>query len=529
MSENPECILIIDDEPLIRSLILSFVEIWGYRGVEAENGRVGLELYEKEEIDLVVTDLDMPEVKGLEVLSYLHDRAPELPVIIISGVGELDDAVQSIKLGAWDYLTKPIVNMGILEISIARCLEKVRLIRENRMYQEHLEDEVVRKTRELRENYTALQSEVSEKKKKQEEILRLNRHLETIVSGSGELFGFTTVRQLLVSVLKTMHLLVKKPVEPENHDEIDTPADSLAYFGTKEKGLVVWGEGRFSQYNESTLFSAADPELITRFKVALHNEQSEFGDNDLLAYVRTHNGTGCLFYLDNCQLVNDADKHLIGIYLSNVAGAVDAITLREEALDTQKEVVITLGEVIETRASQNANHVKRVAEYSYLLALKYGLKEQEATLLRFASPMHDTGKIAISDSLLQKPGELTSDEKLEMHHHTTKGFDILRKSRHEILEMAAIVALEHHERWDGAGYPRGLKNDEIHIYGRIVALADVFDTLGTRRCYKEPWSLDEVLSLIRKERGKHFDPTLVDILLEHLPEFINIKERYPDR
>jgi response regulator RpfG family c-di-GMP phosphodiesterase len=187
-----------------------------------------------------------------------------------------------------------------------------------------------------------------------------------------------------------------------------------------------------------------------------------------------------------------------------------------------------MGEIGETRSRETGNHVKRVAYYSKLLATLYGLTQKEAQTLFMASPMHDIGKVGIPDSILNKAGQLTKEEFDLIKSHTTLGYNILHSSKRDILRTAAIVAYEHHEKYDGTGYPRGLKKDEIHIFGRITAVADVFDALGHDRVYKKAWKLDDILTFFKKERGKHFDPVLVDLLFEHLDEFLKIKMQLED-
>ena len=152
-----------------------------------------------------------------------------------------------------------------------------------------------------------------------------------------------------------------------------------------------------------------------------------------------------------------------------------------------------MGAIGESRSKETGNHVKRVAEYSYLLAKLSGLNEDESELLKQASPMHDIGKVAIPDSILHKTDKLTKLELEIMKTHALKGYELLKGSDRPLLKMAAIIALEHHEKWNGEGYPTGLKEEEISIYGRITAICDVFDALGSDRCYKKAW-IDEDLS-----------------------------------
>ena len=202
--------------------------------------------------------------------------------------------------------------------------------------------------------------------------------------------------------------------------------------------------------------------------------------------------------------------------------------LQKEIEDTQKEVVFTMGAIGESRSKETGNHVKRVADYTKLFALYYGLDEREAEMLKQASPMHDIGKVAIPDAVLNKPGRFDEAERIIMNTHAQIGFDMLCMSERELLKTAATVAYEHHEKWDGTGYPRGLAAEDIHLYGRITAIADVFDALGSDRCYKKAWNDEKIFGLLKEERGRHFDPKLVDIFFDHLDEFLAIREKFKD-
>lgn len=207
----------------------------------------------------------------------------------------------------------------------------------------------------------------------------------------------------------------------------------------------------------------------------------------------------------------------------------ETIRLHEELEQTQQEMIDRIGEIGETRSRETGYHVRRVSEYSRLLALKYGLPTAEVNLLANASPMHDIGKVGIPDHILNKPGPLDSQEWEIMRTHCKIGYDLFRDSERPMLKAAAIISHEHHEKYDGSGYPRGLKGDDIHIFGRITALADVFDALGSDRCYKKAWETDRILSLLKEESGKHFDPALIDIFFEHLDEFLAIRNAYSDK
>ena len=204
------------------------------------------------------------------------------------------------------------------------------------------------------------------------------------------------------------------------------------------------------------------------------------------------------------------------------------LKLQKQTLNIQKDMIHVLGEAIETRSGETGNHVKRVAKLSALLAKYRGLSHREIEMIEIISPMHDVGKISVPESILDKPGKLTDQEWEVMKFHTTAGYNLLKSGAGDITNLAAIIANEHHERWDGTGYPNGKVGDEIHLFARITAVADVFDALLSARCYKKPWPLDMVVDLFERECGYQFDPQLTKLLLKHLPEFVAIRDSYPD-
>jgi len=200
----------------------------------------------------------------------------------------------------------------------------------------------------------------------------------------------------------------------------------------------------------------------------------------------------------------------------------------KEIVETQKEIIFTMGVIGENRSKETGNHVKRVALYSEILALGYGLSKEESSMLREVSPMHDIGKVAIADEILKKPARFMPQEFEIMKKHAELGYNMLKDSTKELLKNASIVAYEHHEKWDGSGYPRGLKGEEIHIYGRITAIADVFDALGSTRVYKEAWSDEKIFQLFREEKGKHFDPKLVDVFFQNIDAILKVRAEFQD-
>jgi cyclic di-GMP phosphodiesterase len=200
----------------------------------------------------------------------------------------------------------------------------------------------------------------------------------------------------------------------------------------------------------------------------------------------------------------------------------------DELQKTRLKIIQRLGRAAEFKDNETGMHVIRMSHYSRLITLGDGLGEETANQVLHAAPMHDIGKIGIPDAILQKPAKLSDSELIIMRRHAEMGAAIIGDDDSPLLQMARRIALSHHERWDGNGYPHGLAGEEIPIEARIVAIADVFDALTSDRPYKSAWSVEAAVDLIRSESGTHFDPSLVKIFIENLPAIIGIRERWPE-
>jgi putative two-component system response regulator len=199
-----------------------------------------------------------------------------------------------------------------------------------------------------------------------------------------------------------------------------------------------------------------------------------------------------------------------------------------ELMTTRQQIIRRLGRAAEFKDNETGNHVLRMSHYARLIAEAHGLGPEASEVIFHTAPMHDIGKIGIPDSILLKPGKLDAEEWKIMHQHPLMGAEIIGKHDNELLETARIIALSHHEKWDGSGYPRGLKGENIPLEGRIVAIADVFDALVSVRPYKAAIPLDTALQLVNAESGRHFDPQLLEAFRKALPDILRIKEIYAD-
>ncbi|MGA8138002.1 MULTISPECIES: HD domain-containing phosphohydrolase [Pseudomonas] len=200
----------------------------------------------------------------------------------------------------------------------------------------------------------------------------------------------------------------------------------------------------------------------------------------------------------------------------------------QELRDTRLQIIQRLGTAAEFKDNETGLHVIRMSHFAQTLALAAGYSRYAADDLLHAAPMHDVGKIGIPDAILQKPGKLTEDEWQIMRQHTVIGAKIIGDHPSGLLHTAQIIALSHHEKWDGSGYPNGLAGEDIPHVARVVAIADVFDALTSERPYKRAWSVEDAVGLIRQQCNQHFDPELVGIFLDCLPEILKIRERWAD-
>ncbi len=226
--------------------------------------------------------------------------------------------------------------------------------------------------------------------------------------------------------------------------------------------------------------------------------------------------------------VSPLTQRLLNVLLTKVSIIFENLTRREDIERTQQELMCVLGEAIEKRSKETGSHVRRVSLICEFLAQRLGLDDSFVQLIKHATPMHDIGKIAIPESILHKPGKLDPQEWEIMKTHAQVGFDLLCHSKRALPQVGARIALYHHEKWDGSGYPSGLQGEQIPIEGRIMAVADVIDALAARRSYKEPWPTERIINLLNEERGKHFDPQLCDLALANFDNIMALRAIYPD-
>jgi len=479
-AKNTWKILIADDEPEVHTITKTVLS-----NFEFENSN----------LEFIST------YSGEETIKVLKEN-PDTAIILLDVVMETDDAGLVVAKTIRDELENHLVRIILRTGQPGSAPEKDVINRyEINDYKEKTE---LTTTKLYTTVMSALRSyrdltTIEQNRKGLSKIIDASRSIFEL--HSLELFAEGVLTQL-ISILKLNHnSMILKELEGFTLEKENGHFEVVAATGT---------------FKNKSFDEISNEEILVLINQAIAEKRSFFDKNNYLGYFKTDNGKANIIFMTGCEEINELDKNLIDIFSSNVSIAFNNIYLNKEIIDTQLELIETLGEVVEKRSKETSIHVRRVSNLSYYLAMEYGLSQKEAVMLRVASPMHDIGKIGIRDAILLKPGKLDDVEFEEMKKHAELGHDILKNSKREILKNASIIAFQHHEKFDGSGYPRGLKGDDIHIFGRISAIADVFDALTHKRCYKEPWPIEKVTDLLKDEKGKHFDPKLVDIILENI-------------
>ncbi|MBV6340957.1 HD domain-containing phosphohydrolase [Candidatus Magnetobacterium casense] len=227
-------------------------------------------------------------------------------------------------------------------------------------------------------------------------------------------------------------------------------------------------------------------------------------------------------------LFTNLDAELLLLLSQYVGTTLANVFLYNKLKDTNTKLISKLSTTVEFKDLNTTKHTTRVSLYAKTLAEAYGIEKDDIEIIKLASPLHDVGNIGIPDNILKKPQQITIEEFEIVKTHTTLGYDILNDEDNDILQTAAIIARDHHERWDGAGYPNRLKGHNISIYGRIVAIADVFDALTSKRPYRDPWSIEGAVELLISEKGKHFEPYLVDVFVKNIASIREIYKEYKE-
>ncbi|GHG64813.1 hypothetical protein GCM10010919_11680 [Alishewanella longhuensis] len=351
--------------------------------------------------------------------------------------------------------------------------------------------------------------------------------LAKIIDASVDLFSSHSMEQFIDGVLQQLTSVLGCD---ENACIVSSSLVAGSIQTTDPHDLFVFaGQGDFERQEGRPIKEVLEPALLDAFEEALASKDIVYRDNFLVAYCCSKFTQGSLLYVSGLSgPMSENKKKLIELFAQNVQVAYENVQLQHEVEDTQREIVYRLSEAVEHRSVETGNHVRRIAFICYELAKAYGLSEEDAERIMFAAPLHDVGKIGIPDAILNKPANLTEKEWQVMQTHSSIGFNILKNSKRSIIQAGAVIARDHHEKWDGSGYPSGKKGEDIHVFARIAALADVYDALRHRRCYKDAWTLEQVLAEIDSQSGRQFEPKMVASFKVVVPKLEAILQKYPD-
>ncbi|MGL1957503.1 MAG: DUF3369 domain-containing protein [Colwellia sp.] len=299
-------------------------------------------------------------------------------------------------------------------------------------------------------------------------------------------------------------------------------------FDLQATSLIIACTGKYVCESESLEVSNISDNVKERIQQVFIQKSHYTDDKCFVGYYQASANAASVLYIEFEDDKEHFKASLAELFATNVALILESLTKQKEIEKTQKELLFIVGEAVEARSKETGAHVKRVAIICELIAKKLGLEYVFINALRLAAPLHDLGKISIPEHILHKPGKLIGDEWRIMQSHAQAGGDILEQSNLSVSKLAARLAHYHHENWDGTGYPEGLSGEQIPLEARIMAVADVFDALGSKRCYKEVWENDSIKAYLIEQKSKKFEPKLVDIIVDNFDEFLAIRAEFPD-
>lgn len=520
-------ILIVDDEPFIRKVLSKYLLGKNYIIETADNGEIAIDKLNSEPFDLVLTDLRMPKMGGRELLQIMSENFPTIPKIVLTGYGTSEDIILALQTGAYDFLTKPITDFGILDHSIKRAIERKKLNDERTRYLEQVN--------QINEIIAMLN-----RGKSTDDIFHsLNSTLKKIIP-------FDTLVLLIIN--KDGSTVTVKLVESDSEsifkkDSRFTMDDPLLKDVSTTKALLSIDDVEdFPQaYSDSEFirhFTGGGYKSLLILPLIMKNVNRGFlvfTARSVEAFVKSHVsflesiGGQISFSIERGELIDEIEQ-----YTKNLEHTIEIRT--KEILKTQKSMIFALSKIADTRDRTTGDHLERIRSYCVLIAqiLKYSgndeITNQFIRDLYDSSILHDIGKVGIPDSILLKKDRLTPDELQIMLKHATIGYEALKTASKDLgedsfLKMALDITLYHHERWDGSGYPFGLRGTDIPLSARIVAIADVYDALTTARPYKKAFTHEESLDVMNKEANK-FDPKLLNIFMGNAEEFNQIRMRF---
>lgn len=485
-----ERILVVDDEEVIRDLLVSFLMKEGYSIQTASSGVEALEELSKNSFDLVVTDINMPGMSGLDLLKNIRQQYPDTVVLIMTGFASIETTMAAIKQGAYDYIMKPF-KINEMKKAIDHALDRFRLASENAK---------LRETMSLLKVSNALSKTIDLK-----DLLQLI--LATALNHTGATRG-----SLMMLDEKGKELIIKASVGIEE--------DII------EKSRVKLGEGisgKVAAEREPVLISDVTSHPLFN-KLAQHFPEKSFisiplvgAMSDELLYDSKKEKKNLIGVLNlnkpkTGKTFSQSDVHFLSILANQAAISIENAQLFQNLESTYLSTMKSLALILEGKNPYTRGHSERVTDYAVAIAKEMEISSKEINTLKYAALLHDIGKIGISDLILNKPGDLTSDEYEEIKQHPAIGHDMLKPIK--FLHNALPIVRHHHERMDGKGYPDGKKGEDLSYAERICMVADAYDAMNSTRPYRKVLEQEKIFAELDKHSGTQFDKDVVKTLIK---------------
>lgn len=505
--EKLEKILFVDDEESILAIASEYFNQKGYTVVTAQNGLEAVEVLKNHKVDCCFTDINMPEMDGLQLAEYIYKSDNTIPVIIMTGFPSMDNTIRTLKNGVVDFLVKP-VNLNQMELCVRRVFKQRKLFVENMILQkeadgkarlENLNKELIIKVEELNilnkilTDFTGISSTSGVFQKLADMAVRITHSDEA---------GFYIINEDVKKPFQVAGSILKDP------DCICDEPSSRRPMSNSEQGT----QGGI----DHLIMEIASDEIP--LLVSANNGSSDFPQHlrsIIMVPLKIRNrvfGVLCSLVKSGKHRFSEKDLYYLSFMCQNAVNAIENLALYENIYENLFATLYAFVNAIEVRDPYTRQHSSRVTQISILIGKEMGCASEELDILKFSGHLHDIGKIGIRDDILLKPGRLTKEEFEKIKEHPIIGANIVE--RLGLWEQERQIIRWHHERFDGTGYPDGLNRNEIPLLARIMSVADVYDAISSDRSYRKRMPEDKILQIITEGAGTQFDPDIVKVFLK---------------
>lgn len=582
-------VLYVEDDAETREELVLVLQNWFKHFYVAQDGQEGLARYHQHRPDIVISDIQMPKMNGLSMSADIKHINPNQEIVILSAYNDVEYLFRALELGIKHYITKPISIERLLDKLLeikqqmslqaaveykSKLLEQYKLLVDEKaivakidldgkisyvnqqfsLISGYSEEELIGQHYTFTFPVNGQEPTLQELKNslltnnKWQGILKktsksgtqfiVDTTVVAIVDSNNQLEEYVALMVDMTEVyekFQRLSLNLQQDLKSQQHylnqyEHAIELGTSLCVLDTDGK-IVSANQNFSSTLNCKTedLIGLSFSDLVldcNDFKQRILGTVQKQGFSSRV--IRLGAKPGCERTLSTVIVGIHDEAGSLQSMMSLSQDISDSVKLNNEIIETQKELIYVMGEVVENRSEETGLHIKRVAQISEILAEKYGLSSEHAQMIKIASPMHDIGKIGIADNILHKPGKLSKEEFRKMQAHTDLGYSMLNKMDRPLIKMAATIAHEHHEYFNGEGYPLGLIGNQISIEARIVGLVDVFDALGSERSYKHAWTDEQIIEYLISRKGTQFDPELVELFLDNIEQIFSVRNQLLD-